>query len=141
MAAAAITGFIAKENVVGTLAVCYAISDVATELPMAAPSLTSVAALSFLVFNLFSPPCFAAIGAMSSEMKSAKWFWGGLSLQIGIGYTVSFLVYTIGTLIISPSSLAVIPAIAGGIAVLAFASVICILIANNNRKHKVSKSV
>ena len=51
------------------------------------------------MFNLFSPPCFAAIGAMNSEMKSAKWLWSGIALQLGIGYTIGFLVYQIGTLI------------------------------------------
>ena len=110
MAAAAVTGFIAKENVVGTLAVCYGISnlidtealemvegagtDVATVL-----AITPVAALAYLMFNLFSPPCFAAIGAMNSEMKSAKWLFGGIALQLGVGYTIGYLVYQIGTLI------------------------------------------
>ncbi len=140
MAAAAITGFIAKENVVGTLAVCFAISDVATELSGAAPGLTSVAALSFLMFNLFSPPCFATIGAMNAEMKSAKWFWGGLALQVGIGYTIAYLVYTVGTLIVSPSSLAITPALLGGIAVLVFVAVICLLAANNRKRNAERKA-
>lgn len=109
LAAAAITGFIAKENVVGTIAVCYGItkfinmdelvleggaSDVA-----AIMGLTQAAALAYLMFNLFSPPCFAAIGAMRAEMKSAKWLWGGIALQLGVGFTVGFAVYQIGTLI------------------------------------------
>ena len=98
-AAAAITGFIAKENVVATIAVCYVLTDVTAELPAAAPELTAVAALSYLMFNLFSPPCFAAIGAMNAELKSAKWLFGGISLQLGVGFTVGFLVYQIGTLI------------------------------------------
>ena len=51
------------------------------------------------MFNLFTPPCFAAIGAMNSEMKSRKWLWGGIGLQLGIGYTVGFAVYQIGTVI------------------------------------------
>ena len=134
MAAAAITGFIAKENVVGTLAVCFALSDVATELPGACPELTTVAALAYLMFNLFSPPCFAAIGAMNSEMKSAKWLWGGIGLQIAVGYTVSYLVYTVGTLIVSPVSLAVTPAIIGGCAVVVFAGIIAALIVNARKK-------
>ncbi len=134
MAAAAITGFIAKENVVGTLAVCFAISDVATELPGASPELTTVAALAYLMFNLFTPPCFAAIGAMNSEMKSAKWLWGGIGLQLAVGYTVGYLVYTVGTLIVSPVSLAVVPAVIGGIAVAVFAGIIAALIIKQRKK-------
>lgn len=111
LAAATITGFIAKENVVGTLAVCFAglenlidteelalMEGAGTEVASAF-AITKVAALAYLMFNLFSPPCFAAIGAMNSEMKSAKWLWGGIALQLGTGYTVSFLVYQVGTLI------------------------------------------
>ncbi|MBR4973903.1 MAG: ferrous iron transporter B, partial [Clostridia bacterium] len=109
MAAAAITGFIAKENVVGTLAVCFGITNFinindlvleggASEVA-ATMGIGPVAALAYLMFNLFSPPCFAAIGAMSSEMKSAKWLWSGIALQLGVGFTVSFFVYQIGTLI------------------------------------------
>ncbi|MFI3206045.1 MAG: ferrous iron transporter B [Clostridia bacterium] len=112
LAAAAITGFIAKENVVGTLAVVFAVSGEvldADALELVGDTtmsmfntdtfvLTSVAALAYLMFNLFTPPCFAAIGAMNSEMKSAKWLWGGVALQFGTGYVVAFLVYQIGTL-------------------------------------------
>ena len=111
LAAAAVTGFIAKENVVGTLAVCFvglenlidteelalmegAGTEVATVF-----AITKVAALAYLMFNLFTPPCFAAIGAMNAEMKSAKWLWGGIGLQFAVGYTVGYLVYQIGTLI------------------------------------------
>ena len=135
MAAATITGFIAKENVIGTLAVCYAMSDVASELPIAASQMTAVAGLAFLMLNLFTPPCFAAIGAMSSEMKSAKWFWGGIALQLGMGYTVGYLVYTIGTLIVSPSSLAPIPAIIGGVAVAIMVLIVVILSAKADKKY------
>lgn len=109
LAAAAITGFIAKENVVGTLAVCYGITNFidTEELALvggagdvaAAFGLTSVAALAYLMFNLYTPPCFAAIGAMNSEIKSKKWLFGGIGLQLATGYTVAFLVYQIGTLI------------------------------------------
>ncbi len=110
MAAAAVTGFIAKENVVGTLAVCYGISNLidteALEMVEGAGAsvaaifaLTPVAALAYLMFNLFSPPCFAAIGAMNAEMKSAKWLWGGIAFQLGTGYTIAFAVYQIGTLV------------------------------------------
>ena len=99
MAAAAVTGFIAKENVVATLATCYALTNMTKEFPGAVPELTAVAALAYLMFNLFTPPCFAAIGAMNSEMKSAKWLWGGILLQLSVGFTVSYFVYQIGTLI------------------------------------------
>ena len=109
LAAAAITGFIAKENVVGTLAVCYGISNLinpdsfemtgsANEVTLAL-GISSAAALAFLAFNLFSPPCFAAIGAMSGEVGDRKWFWSGIGLQFAIGYSAAFLTYFFGTLI------------------------------------------
>lgn len=148
LAAAAVTGFIAKENVVGTLAVCFvglenlidteelalmegAGTEVATVF-----AITKVAALAYLMFNLYTPPCFAAIGSMNSEMKSAKWLWGGIGLQFGVGYTVAYLVYTIGTLITAPSTLQIGPAIAGGVAVLAMAGIVAALIMNTNKKIK-----
>ncbi|MBR2316638.1 MAG: ferrous iron transport protein B, partial [Spirochaetales bacterium] len=130
LAAAAVTGFIAKENVVGTLAVCFvglknlidteefALMEGAGTEVAAVFAITKIAALAYLMFNLYTPPCFAAIGAMNSEMKSKKWLWGGIGLQLAVGYTVAYLVYTIGTLIANPASLAVVPAIAGGIAVI-----------------------
>lgn len=111
LAAAAITGFIAKENVVGTLAVCFAglenlidtekldLAEGAGTEAASVFAITKAAALAYLMFNLFTPPCFAAIGAMSSEMKSAKWLWSGLGLQMCMGFTVGFFVYQIGTLI------------------------------------------
>ena len=107
LAAAAVTGFIAKENVVGTLAVCYAITNfIDTEelalvgganVVAAVMGLTKVAALAYLMFNLFTPPCFAAIGAMNSEIKSKKWLAGGIALQFATGFMVGFLVYQVGT--------------------------------------------
>ncbi len=113
LAAAAVSGFIAKENVVGTIAVCYGITNFidteALELTGGANEvalvmgLTKTAALAYLMFNLFTPPCFAAIGAMNAEMKSAKWLWGGIGLQFATGFTVSFLVYQIGTLVTTGS--------------------------------------
>ena len=109
MAAAAVTGFIAKENVVGTLAVCYGVTNFidAEELALvgganevaAVFGLTKAAALACLMFNLFTPPCFAAIGAMNAEIKDKKWMLGGVALQLATGYTVAFLVYQIGTLL------------------------------------------
>ena len=109
LAAAAITGFIAKENVVGTLAVVYGISNFidteelalvggANEVALAM-GLTKVAALAYLMFNLYTPPCFAAMGAMNSEIQDRKWLAGGIALQFATGFTVAFLVYQIGTLI------------------------------------------
>ena len=109
LAAATVTGFIAKENVVGTLAVCFGISNLFNldELAMLEGNSTavaetfgisSVAALAFLMFNLFSPPCFAAIGAMNAEIKSKKWLFAGVGLQLAVGYTVAFLVFFFGTL-------------------------------------------
>ncbi|WFD09932.1 ferrous iron transporter B [Tepidibacter hydrothermalis] len=113
LAAAAITGFIAKENVVGTLAVVYSITNFIDTEELALVSgggdvasvmgLTSVAALSYLMFNLFTPPCFAAIGAMNSEMEDRKWLWGGIGFQFGMGYVVAFMTYQIGTLITTGS--------------------------------------
>ncbi len=107
MAAAAITGFIAKENVVGTLAVVYGLSNFidTEELALVGGAnevaltlgLTKAAALACLMFNLYTPPCFAAIGAMNSEMQDRKWLWGGIALQMATGYIVAFLVYQIGT--------------------------------------------
>ena len=113
LAAAAVTGFIAKENVVGTLAVCYALTSFIDTEELAlvgganevavAMGLTKVAALAYLMFNLFTPPCFAALGAMNSEMQDKKWFWGGIALQFATGYTVAFFVYQIGTVITTGS--------------------------------------
>ena len=142
LAAAAVTGFIAKENVVGTLAVCYGLSafiDI-DELALVGDgnvvvttmALTKVAALAYLMFNLFTPPCFAALGAMNSEMQSAKWFWGGVALQLGTGYTVAFLVYQIGTLITTGGfGAGFVP---GLIAVLVMVGIVVYLIKNAEKK-------
>jgi len=108
LAAAAITGFIAKENVVGTLAVCYSLTNFidvdeliltsgANEVAIAM-GLTKAAALAYLMFILFTPPCFAALGAMNSEINDRKWFWGGVALQFATGYTIAFVIYQAGTL-------------------------------------------
>ena len=147
MAAAAVTGFIAKENVVGTLAVCYGISNLidtdALQMTEGAGAevaaifgITKVAALAYLMFNLFSPPCFAALGAMNAEIKQKKWFWGGIGLQLGTGYTMGYLVYTIGTLITAPETLNIGAAIGGGLFVLAFAGVLAFLCVNADRRVK-----
>lgn len=113
LAAAAVTGFIAKENVVGTLAVVYGLTNFinvdSLELVGGANQvastigLTSVAALAYLMFNLFTPPCFAAIGAMNSEIQNRKWLFGGIALQFATGYSIAFWVYQVGTLITTGS--------------------------------------
>ena len=152
MAAAAVTGFIAKENVVGTLAVCFvglenlidteelALMEGAGAEVASIMAITKAAALAYLMFNLYTPPCFAALGAMNSEMKSAKWLWGGIGLQLGTGFTVGFLVYQIGTLITTGSfGAGFVP---GLIAVVAFAAVIVGIILHNRKsfaaEHKLS---
>ncbi len=148
LAAAAITGFIAKENVVGTLAVCFVglenLID-AEELQLmegagaeaaGIMAITKIAALAYLMFNLYSPPCFAAIGAMNAEMKSAKWLWGGIGLQLEVGYMVAYFVYTVGTLLTAPATLNMGAAIGGLIAVAAMITVIGLLIASTERKLK-----
>ncbi len=144
LAAAAVTGFIAKENVVGTLAVCYALTDFidTEELALVGSGnevatvmgLTKAAALAFLMFNLYSPPCFAALGAMNSEMQSKKWFWGGIALQLGTGYTIAFWVYQIGTFIATGSvGAGFIP---GFIAVLVMVMIVVYLIQRTNNSLK-----
>jgi ferrous iron transport protein B len=147
LAAAAVTGFIAKENVVGTLAVCFvglenlidteelALMEGAGAEVASAFAITKVAALAYLMFNLFTPPCFAAIGAMNSEMKSAKWLLGAIGLQLSVGFTVGFLVYQIGTLIITGSfGMGFVP---GLITVIIMASIITIITLRNQRKFEI----
>ena len=148
LAAAAVTGFIAKENVVGTLAVCYALTNFIDTEELAltgganevavAMGLTKVAALAYLMFNLFTPPCFAALGAMNSEMGDAKWFWGGVGLQFATGYTIAFVTYQLGTLIVSLKNgngfalgAGFVP---GLIAVLVMAAIIVAVGIRNNKK-------
>ena len=107
--AAAVTGFIAKENVVGTIAICFGITnlisvgdmEITGEITEIAKTLNlvPVTALSYMMFNLFTPPCFAAIGAMNAEIKSKKWLLGGVALQLAVGFVTGFLVYQIGSLI------------------------------------------
>ena len=148
LAAAAITGFIAKENVVGTLAVCFvglenlidteelAMMEGAGTEVAGVMAITKVAALAYLMFNLFTPPCFAAIGAMNSEMKSAKWLWGGIALQLSVGFTIGYLVYTIGTLITDAAALNIAGAIGGGIAVAIIVAIVCLICAKADKNLK-----
>ncbi len=142
LVAAAITGFIAKENVVGTLAVVYGITNLidADEFALvgsgsevaAVMGLTKAAALAYLMFNLYTPPCFAALGAMNSVMKSGKWLFGGICLQLATGYTVAFLVCQIGTLITTGApGTAFVP---GLIAALVFAGIIVRRIRKSDRE-------
>lgn len=108
LAAAAITGFIAKEEVVGTLAVVYSMgaainSDFELVNAMTVKEtmgITAVSALAFMFFNLFTPPCFAAIGAMKSEMKSNKWLLKSVLLQLSVGYIVAMITYQVGTILV-----------------------------------------
>ena len=144
LAAAAITGFIAKENVVGTLATVFCITNFIDTDELALVSggsevaaimgLTKVAALAYLMFNLFTPPCFAALGAMNSEMKSGKWLAGAIGFQLATGYVVGFVVYQAGTLITTGSLGAGF--IGGLIAVLIIAAFITYLCIHANKKLK-----
>ena len=138
LAAAAVTGFIAKENVVGTLAVCFvglenlidqeelALMEGAGAEVAAVVAITRTAALAYLMFNLFTPPCFAALGAMHAEINDRKWFWGGVALQFATGFAVSYVVYQVGTLLTTGSvGAGFLP---GLLAVAAFAVIIVCLI-------------
>ncbi|MBE6839566.1 MAG: ferrous iron transporter B [Ruminococcus sp.] len=144
LAAAAVTGFIAKENVVGTLAVCFvglenlidteelALMEGAGTEVAAVFAITKCAALAYLMFNLFTPPCFAAIGAMNAEMKSAKWLWGAIGLQFAVGYTVAFFVFQLGTLFTTGAfGEGFLP---GLIAVLVMAAIVVGISINTNKK-------
>ena len=143
LAAAAVTGFIAKENVVGTLAVCFvglenlidteelALMEGAGAEVAGIMAITKVAALAYLMFNLFTPPCFAALGAMNAELGDRKWFWGGVALQLATGFTIGFLVYQVGTLATTGSFGAGF--LGGLIAVVVFAGVIICLIRRADR--------
>ena len=102
-AVAAITGLVAKENVVGTFGILYGFAEVAEEgeeiWGSLAGSMTAVAAYSFLAFNLLCAPCFAAMGAIKREMNSAKWFWFAIGYQTVLAYAVALCVYQIGSLV------------------------------------------
>ena len=148
LAAAAITGFIAKENVVGTLAVCFvglqnlidteelAMLEGAGQEVASVMAITRAAALAYLMFNLFSPPCFAAIGSMNAEMKDKKWLWGGIGLQLAVGFTLGYLVNTVGTLLFFPGQLN-IPGVVGGLAaVVIFIGIVMLLIHRTGKTEK-----
>ena len=107
MAVAAVTGLIAKENVVGTFGVLFGFGEVAEDgqeiWGQLAGSLSTVAAYSFLVFNLLCAPCFAAMGAIKREMNNAKWFWTAIGYQTLLAYVVSLCIYQIGNLFLGGS--------------------------------------
>ena len=148
LAAAAITGFIAKENVVGTLAVCFvglenlidtdelALMEGAGAEVAGIMAITKVAALAYLMFNLFSPPCFAAIGAMNSEMKSKKWLFAGIGLQFAVGYSVGFLVFFFGSLFTGAGFGSLWMPILGWAFVALFALIVTVLIIRKNKQLK-----
>ena len=102
MAVAAVTGLIAKENVVGTFGVLFGFAEVAENgnevWGQLAGSMTQIAAYSFLVFNLLCAPCFAAMGAIKREMNNTKWFWTAIGYQCGLAYVVSLCIYQLGNL-------------------------------------------
>ena len=148
LAAAVVTGFIAKENVVGTLAVCFvglenlidteelALMEGAGAEVAAVFAITKVAALAYLMFNLFTPPCFAAIGAMNSEIKSRKWFWAGIGLQLAVGFTVAFLTFFFGAIFTGVSLGEAWMPIVGWIIVLAIVGIFTGIIIKNRKKFK-----
>lgn len=135
LAAAAITGFIAKENVVATFAVILAVaSEEALHLPggTLAEFFTPVTAFAYLLFNLFTPPCFAAMGAMNSEMGSKKWLFKGLAFQFGVGYILAMLVTQIGSLIVyGTPAVGFVPAV-----IIAIATVVYLIIATKKADTK-----
>ncbi len=150
LAAAAVTGFVAKECVVSTLATCFAFEAILDEemigvsgdasIAAGAMGISAVAALAFLVFNLFSPPCFAAIGAMKSEINSRKWFWGGIALQFAVGYTIAFLTFFFGSLITGNSLGEPWMPVLGWSVIAIIAGILATLIIKNNQpKAKVKK--
>ena len=148
LAAAAITGFIAKENVVGTLAVAFVglenlinaedlelIGGVGGEVA-GIIAITKVAALAYLMFNLFTPPCFAAIGAMRAEIKDKKWFWGGIGMQLGVGYSIAFLVFFFGTLFTTADFGSIWMPIVGWVVTLGFIGILIFLITKKQKQFK-----
>lgn len=149
LAASAVTGFIAKECVVGTLATCFAFEHLIGEdleiieggtTIASAIGIPAVAALAFLMFNLFTPPCFAAIGAMNSEIKSKKWLFAGIGLQFAVGFTVSFITFFFGTLIVGGSFGEAWMPIAGWAIVVAIVAIYTVAILIQNKREKNQKA-
>ncbi len=100
-AVAAITGLVAKENVIGTFGVIFGFAEVAEDgqeiWGMLAGSMTAVAAYSFMVFNLLCAPCFAAMGAIKREMNNIRWFWFAIGYQCLLAYVAALIIFQIGT--------------------------------------------
>lgn len=98
---ATITGLVAKENVVGTMGVLHGLMDATEEttalLSSVAATFTTVSAFSFMAFNLLCAPCFAAIGAISREMNSAKWTWAAIGYQTLLAYVIAFIIFQLGS--------------------------------------------
>ena len=144
LAAAAVTGFIAKECVVSTLATVFMFEHLINEDLEAVGAIGAsnmggisvVAGLAFLMFNLFTPPCFAALGAMNSEIKSKKWLWAGIGLQFAVGYVIGFLVFFFGTLFTGGSFGAVWMPIVGWVITLAIAAIFTFMIIRKNKQLK-----
>lgn len=144
LAASAVTGFIAKECVVSTLATVFMFDHLINEDLEAIGSvgasnmggITAVAGLAFLMFNLFTPPCFAAMGAMNAEIKSKKWFFAGIGLQFAVGYTVGFLVFFFGSLFTKNSLGSPWMPIVGWIIVLSIVAIFAFLIIKKNKELK-----
>ena len=103
-------------------------------------AITKAAALAYLMFNLFTPPCFAAIGAMNAELKSKKWLFGAIALQLSVGYTVAFLTYFFGTLIVGGNFGAYWMPIVGWSVIVAIAAVMAVLIVKKNKELKVENA-
>ena len=139
LAAATITGFIAKENVVGTLAVCLVglenlVKSDSVGVVNGIVYITPAAALAFLMLNLFSPPCFAAIGAMNAEIKSKKWLFTGIGLQLSVGFTIGFLVYFFGTVFTGAGFAHAWMPVAGWLALAAITTVFAVAILKKKRE-------
>ena len=133
-AAATIAGFIAKENVVGTLAVCLVgIDSLSAIMP-------KEAGLAFLMLNLFSPPCFAAIGAMNAEIKSKKWLFAGIGLQLAVGYSIGFLTFFFGTLFTGGDFGSLWMPIVGWGIILVIATILTYLIVKKNNETRAEKA-
>ena len=149
LAAAAVTGFIAKECVVSTLATVFMFEHLINEDLEAVGSVTGanmggisvVAGLAFLMFNLFTPPCFAAIGAMNSEIKSKKWLFAGIGLQFSVGYTIGFLVFFFGTLFTGGSFGEAWMPVVGWAIVLAIAAIYTVMIIRKNKQVKAEEKL
>ena len=135
LASAAVTGFVAKENVVATLAITIAASsEEVLNIPggVLIQFFTPVTAYAFLAFNLFTPPCFAAIGAMNTELADRKWLLKGIAFQFSVGYLLAMLITQVGTIIFyGELAIGFIPAC---VITVLYAIIICYLIGRSSSK-------